>query len=170
MRTEAYAAFKVGVFGVILVGLCSMSLGLLSQLAGLDPIVYFASMAGVMIPLIMVVAGALALWASETPGLLEGRRRGGAYDAALPPLIAGLMTTAGAAGLFLLALAMPLEGFFPSGSLWIYFGNLDLYGYLEIAVLLVAYVALAVIGGVLYGIVIPAPPANTPAPAARYGR
>ncbi len=132
-----------------------MSLGLLSQLVSLDPIVYFAAMAGVMAPMVMVMAGALALWASQNPGLLVERPRGGANKAVLSSLIAGLMTAGGSAFLFLLALAVPLDGVFPSGRLWIYAGNLDAYGYLEIAVLLAAYVALSVIGGMLYGIVAP---------------
>jgi hypothetical protein len=156
MRSDAYAAFKVGVFGIILVGLSSLLFGLLSRLVALDPIVYFAAMAGVMVPMVMVMAGALALWASQNPGLLVERPGGGAGGIpVLPSLIAGLIVIAGAAFLFLLALALPLEGVFPTGRLSIYAENLDAYGYLEIAVLLAAYVALAVIGGMLYGIVVP---------------
>ncbi len=156
MQPGVRAAFKVGIFGIILVGLCAMSLGLLCGLFSLDPIVYFASMAGVLVPMIMVLAGALALWASRSPGLFAERRRPRRRQSVLPPLIAGLVTEAGAAILFLLALAVPLEGLFlPLDRLSTYFGNLDAYGYLEIAVLIVAYLALAVIGGVLYDIVVP---------------
>jgi hypothetical protein len=138
-----------------LIGLCSLSFGLLSRLVSLDPIVYFASMAGVMAPMVMVMAGALAQWASQNPGLFAERPRGGAHEAVLPSLIAGLMTACGSALLFLLALAVPLDGVFPPARLWIYPGNPDMYVYLEVAVLLAAYVALSVIGGVLYGIVVP---------------
>lgn len=155
MRPEITAAFNVGVFGIILIGLCSLSFGLLSRLVSLDPIVYFASMAGVMAPMVMVMAGALAQWASQNTGLLAERPRGGAHGAVLPSLIAGLMTACGSALMFLLALAAPLDGVLPPAGPGIFPGNLDIYVYLEVAVLLAAYVALSVIGGVLYGIVVP---------------
>jgi hypothetical protein len=155
MWPEASAAIKAGIFGAILIGLCSLLFGLLSSLILLEPIVYFASMAGVMAPMVMVIVGALAMWASQNTGLFAERPRNGVHGAVLPSLIAGLMTAGGSALLFLLALAVPPEGVFPSDMLWIYFGNLDAYGYLEILVLLAAYVALSVIGGVLYGIVVP---------------
>ncbi len=150
---EAKAAIKVGIFGIILIGLCSMSLGLMSQLISLDPIVYVSYMAGVMTPMVMVLMGALALWASESSGLFEERRRAGRPEAMATSLIAGLTTTAGAAFLFLLALSIPLEGIFPVGKPWIYLEGSDAYSYMGVAVLLAAYVALAVIGGALYGIV-----------------
>lgn len=67
------AAFKVGVFGVILIGLCSLLFELLSRLVSLDPIVYFAAMAGVLVPMVMVMTGALARWASQDPWLFAGR-------------------------------------------------------------------------------------------------
>ena len=119
MWPEARAAINVGVFGIILIGLCSLSFGLLSRLVSLDPIVYFASMAGVMTPMVMVMAGALAQWASQNPGLLAEQPRGGAHEAVLPSLIAGLMTACGSALMFLLALAAPLDGVFPSARPWI---------------------------------------------------
>ncbi len=157
MWPEAKAAFKAGIFGIILAGLCSMTLGLLSGLVPVGPIVCFASMAGVMIPMVMVVAGALAVWASQSPGLFIERPRGKPYKAVAASLVAGLTTTAGAALMFALALAVSPGKVFPE---WIRLEGLNTYGYLGVAVLLAAYVALAAIGGILYGIVVPEEPAR----------
>lgn len=89
------------------------------------------------------------------PLAVAERPQGGPGEPVLTSLAAGLLTAAGSAFLFLLTLAAPPNGVFPSDRLWIYLGGLNVYGYLEIAVLLVAYVALSVIDGILYGIVVP---------------
>jgi hypothetical protein len=145
-------AIEAGIFGVVLMSVCSMSLGLLSRLASLDPIVYFASLAGVMAPLVMVTVGGLARWASNSPFRPAGAPGGPVVAASL---VAGLASTAGAALLFALALMVCPGGVFFSGMPWTRTGSLNAYGWMEVAVLLASYVALAVIGGLMYGIVAP---------------
>lgn len=75
-------------------------------------------------------------------------------------LVAGLTTSVGAAMLLVLVLAVPLEAIFPAGSFQAYFAASGASDYLGAVMLATAYVTLAVIGGVLYGIVVPGRPAR----------
>jgi hypothetical protein len=148
----AEAAIKVGIFGMVLVGLCSLLLGIMIRLFSLDPIVYFAAMAGVLFPAVTVAAGMLALWASESPLDLP---QGGVKRRISSSLTAGIVTVFGGALVWLLSLALTLKDVFPISMLSAATASPGLSIFIEISVLIAAYIALSVIGGVLYCIVVP---------------
>jgi len=140
---------------MVLIGLCSLMLGLMSRLVPMEPIVYFASMAGVLLPAIMVTAGMLARWASEDMGI--AREHNGADGRVAASLTGGLVAVLGGALLCILTLMSPLNGVLPVDRLGTLLSGLGAVGYLELAVLFTAYVAMSVIGGLLYGIIVPKP-------------
>ncbi len=144
------AASRAGVFGMVLIGLCSLILGLMSRIVPMEPMVYFASMAGVLFPAAMVAAGMLARWASEDMGISRGRTNVGP----IASLTAGLVAVTGGAILCIFTLISPLSGVLRAG-LSVEPGAT---GYLGLAVLFTAYLAISVIGGALYAIVVPSPP------------
>src|SRR5271157_1572372 len=156
MRAEAFAASKVGFLGMILIGLCSLLLGLMSRFLSLEPIIYFAAMAGVLFPMVMVTAGAMTWWALENPGDILERPRKSRENLALYSLSAGIVAALGGAFLWTLIAMMPLNGVFPADRLLAYVGAPTLNLYLELTILMAAYVTLSIIGGVLYDIVMPA--------------
>jgi hypothetical protein len=158
MRAELVAASRAGIFGIVLIGLCSLLLGLLVQLFSLEPIVYFVSMAGVLFPAVMVTAGMLARWASEDMGIAREHNEAAGRVAA--SLTGGLVAVLGGALLCILTLMSPLNSVLPVDRLWMLLSGLGAFGYLELAVLFTAYVAMSVIGGMLYDIVVLRPPAR----------
>ncbi len=141
---------------MILIGLCSLLLGLMARSFSLEPMVFISAMAGVLCPLVMVTVGALALWVRENPidhfELQEIDRK----NSVLSSLAAGLLTASGGAFLLGITLVLPLKGVLPEDGFLAYVSGLDIYGYMEIVILIATYVALSAIGGVLYGIVFPA--------------
>jgi hypothetical protein len=145
------AALQAGVLGTVLAGLGSLLLGVASDIFTAGPLIYVAGMAGVLFPLVMVFAGALAWWASEAPGTGAGRLA--------PSLAAGLITVAGGGLICILTLAVPAK-LFSGGDPILGTLNLGAGGYAAVLVLGAAYVALAVIGGVLYGLIFPAEGGN----------
>jgi hypothetical protein len=138
---ETATAWRSGIFGMILIGLSSLLLGLMSRFLSLDPIVYFAAMAGVLVPAVMVAAGALARWSS-----LERATLGAS-------LASGLVTLLGGASLCFMTLAISQ---YSPYRLAAYFSGIDTYGSLGILVLFAAYLALSAIGGLIYGYIFPA--------------
>jgi len=147
MRVNASAALQAGVMGTVLTGLGSLLLGIVSDIFTGGPLIYVAAMAGVLFPLVMVSAGAMAWWASEAPGAGAGRLASS--------LAAGLITVAGGGLICILTLAVPAR-LFSSGDPIAGTLSLNAGGYAGVLVLAAAYVALAVIGGVLYGLIFPA--------------
>lgn len=145
------SAFKAGIFCVILAGLCLLLSSLFSRAFSLDPIVYFGAMSGVLMPAVMVASGILGRWASQSHCLFQERSD---IDPALASLASGLVTVFGSILLCYLMLAVPFSGVLPSDGLWGHPDSFDVYGYMEVAVLFAAYLALAVIGGVLYDVVV----------------
>jgi len=142
------AALKVGVFGVVLMGLCSLLLGIISNFFTEGPMIYVAAMAGVLFPMVMVAAGGLAWWVSETPA-------GGSGHVAYS-LMAGLITVFGGGALCAVTLVLPMNDFFSGGKPIIDSLSSGWDAYLGIFVLIAAYIVLAAIGGILYRLIFPA--------------
>jgi hypothetical protein len=153
---EDLAVSKVGLFGMILIGMCSLLLGLMIRFFSLEPMVFIAAMAGVLFPMVMVTVGALALWARENPVEYYEFPERCQKKSVLASLAAGLLTASGGTFLLGLTLLLPLKGILPDDGLWTYISSFNIVGYLEIVILIVTYVALSGIGGMLYTIVFPA--------------
>jgi len=152
MRAEAFAASKVGFLGIVLIGLCSLLLGLMSSFFSLDSVIYFAAMAGVLFPMVMVAAGAFTWWILENPGSILERPRRSQENLAIYSLASGIIAAIGGGFLWTSIAMMPLN---PAGKLLSYFGAPSLGLFLELIILFTAYVTLSIIGGVLYDIVMP---------------
>ncbi len=152
MRAEVREASKAGIFGVILIALSSLLLGLLCRLFSLDPIIYFACMAGVLFPMGMIAAGMLSRWVSEIcwdiPQDIHRNSLGSS-------LTAGVVTAFGGSLAWLFTIVLTLNDMFPVGRLSSTLTGPGPGVFIELAVLLAAYMALSVIGGILYGIVVP---------------
>ena len=110
----------------------------------LDPLVSLAMMAGVLSPMVMLASGMLARWAIIEPftGRMQGSPR-------LNSLASGLMTAAGGALLFGAMLALSRNNVFPGAGM----PGLSARVLPGAAVILGAYVALAVIGSELYAMI-----------------
>jgi len=137
-------AIRTGIFCAIVAGICFLLSGLMGRALSLDPLVSFSMMAGVLTPMVMVFSGMLARWAGHRP-----------YSESLPdsPLMAslasGLTTAALSAIIFISILTLSENAVFPGIGLL----GLDMPALPGVAALFAAYVAMAVIGGELYGLI-----------------
>jgi hypothetical protein len=138
------AILAIGLFGAILIGVSSLLLGSMVRLISLSPIVYFAAMAGVLFPAAMVFSGMLAMWSSDG--------HGGLKSLICRTLAAGCLTATG--GLLLWLATFPVaDNGLPSILLGDEIHRPELWA--ELCVLAAAYLALPVIGGILYSLVVP---------------
>lgn len=151
MRADALEAVKAGIFGAILIGLSSLLSGIFTQLFFLDPIIYFTIMAGVLFPAMMVTAGILAWWASDSPFADPGLRPDG-NDRIVLSLTSGMVTALAGSILWLFTLEVAFDNIFRVPAMTL--ASPEWCILIGLAVLLTAYTALSVIGGILYDIIV----------------